>query len=95
MKESVPNDSKHSPQVPAALNRFTRDILIYLGCFQKFELFHPFQKKIITHIYIVNILSCILFMRHEHLLSFASMYFWPSLLTSNKAYVVSFIVYKL
>jgi hypothetical protein len=48
-KESVLNDGKRSAQVHAALNFCTHEILIYLGCSQTFELFHPF-KKFITYI---------------------------------------------
>jgi hypothetical protein len=56
----------------SALNLLMNGILIFWGCSKIFELFHPFKRFIILHVVIV---SCILISRHDHVLSFLSMYF--------------------
>ena len=60
------------PSLQSALNFFLNRILIRLVCSQIYELFHPF-KGIIINLYIV-MSSCILILRHNHVLSFISNY---------------------
>jgi len=47
----------------------------------KSELFHTF-KEFITYFYVV-ILSCVLVLRHDHILSLLSTYFYNNLLTND------------
>jgi len=56
-----------------ALNLFLNGILTRRGFSQIFELFHPYKGAIIN-LYIVTS-SCILISRHDHVLSFLSIYF--------------------
>jgi hypothetical protein len=67
-KNSAVNDSIHclSSVCPEVLHEWNFDLL---GLFHTFELFYNF-KGFSPHPYVV-ILSCMLFMRHEHILSFS------------------------
>jgi len=60
------------PCLPSALNCSMNGILIRKGHSQISELFHPFKRTVI--LYSVTS-SCILISRHEHVLSFLSIYF--------------------
>jgi len=56
-------------------------ILICCGCSQISELFHTF-KGFVTYLHVV-LLSYKLASRHDHILSFLSIYFYTNLLTSS------------
>jgi phosphatidylserine synthase len=62
---------KSIPWLKPARNLFLNGILV--SCFQVFKLFHPF-KGFIINLYI-EVFSCILTLRHDHVLSFLSIYF--------------------
>lgn len=79
------------PLSSPALNLFMKAMLICKVCSKIFKLCHTF-KGFITYLNTV-ILSCILFIRHEHILSILSIYFWTNLLTvTNTTSTFSFIV---
>jgi hypothetical protein len=61
------------PQLQSALNFFMNGVSIRQGCSQVFEFFHPF-KGFIIYFYVV-IVSGILISKHDHVLSFLSIYF--------------------
>ena len=61
------------PRLQSALNFLLNRVLICYNCSQISEMFHLF-KGIFVSLYIV-IPSCILIARHDHVLTFISIYF--------------------
>jgi hypothetical protein len=72
--QTIPHRMKASiPWIQSVLNFFLNRILIYEGFSQIFELFHPFKETIISLHTVTS--SCVLISRHDHILSFFSIYF--------------------